>query len=217
MSKLEVREIGPISGETEVRLADGATAVGFGDPAMWEHTLTVKNPTDVTHIDFENVFTADYEIYKVIMQNVHPVTTGDVRLKLGAPNSSDGVVAELQWNMQGWSVQGTVAGGSGLTENYAKIGIESLPESSNQVYAGQNIEMTFWQPYSSSTLTKCSFYGLGFNNSANHQLPLIGGFTDRTNLNTSGASCRGFVINGNGGIQGTPTTRFDIYGYKEQS
>jgi len=30
MSKLEVREIGPISGETEVRLADGATAVGFG-------------------------------------------------------------------------------------------------------------------------------------------------------------------------------------------
>jgi len=31
MSKLEVREIGPISGETEVRLADGATAVGFGD------------------------------------------------------------------------------------------------------------------------------------------------------------------------------------------
>ena len=31
MSKLEVREIGPISGETEVRLADGATAIGFGD------------------------------------------------------------------------------------------------------------------------------------------------------------------------------------------
>ena len=30
MSKLEVREIGPISGETEVRLADGATAIGFG-------------------------------------------------------------------------------------------------------------------------------------------------------------------------------------------
>jgi hypothetical protein len=30
MSKLEVREIGPISGESEVRLADGATAVGFG-------------------------------------------------------------------------------------------------------------------------------------------------------------------------------------------
>ena len=30
MSKLEVREIGPISGETEVRLAEGATAVGFG-------------------------------------------------------------------------------------------------------------------------------------------------------------------------------------------
>jgi len=29
MSKLEVREIGPISGETEVRLAEGATAVGF--------------------------------------------------------------------------------------------------------------------------------------------------------------------------------------------
>ena len=30
MSKLEVKEIGPISGETEVRLAEGATAVGFG-------------------------------------------------------------------------------------------------------------------------------------------------------------------------------------------
>ena len=30
MSRLEVREIGPISGETEVRLAEGATAVGFG-------------------------------------------------------------------------------------------------------------------------------------------------------------------------------------------
>ena len=34
MSKLEVREIGPISGETEVRLADGATAVGFGGDNM---------------------------------------------------------------------------------------------------------------------------------------------------------------------------------------
>ena len=41
MSKLEVKEIGPISGETDltlgqsggtVTLADGATAVGFGDP-----------------------------------------------------------------------------------------------------------------------------------------------------------------------------------------
>jgi hypothetical protein len=226
MSKLEVREIGPISGETDlelgqsggtVTLSDGATAVGFGDTAMWEHILTVKNPTDVDHIDFENVFTADYEIYRVIMQNVHPVVAGDIRLKLGAPNPSVGVVPLIQWSTQGWSVQGTPAGEAGYTENYAKIGIQSLPESPTTPYAGQNIEMTFWQPYSSSTLTKGSFYGVGYNNNANSQLPLIGGFTDRTNLNGIGASCQGFIINATGGIQGTPTTKVDIYGYKEQS
>ena len=190
---------------------------GLGDTAMWEHILTVKNPTDVDHINFENVFTADYEIYKVIMQNVHPVTIGDIRLKLGAPNPSDGVIPLIQWNAQGWSVQGVLSGGYGSTENYAKIGIDSVPESPTITYAGQNIEMTFWQPYSSSTLTKGSFYGMGYNSSSNHQLPLVGGFTDRANIDPGGASCRGFVINGVGGIQGTPTTKFDIYGYREQS
>ena len=226
MSKLEVREIGPISGETDLKLgqsggtvtlADGATAVGFGDTAMWEHILTVKNPTNVNHIDFENVFTADYEIYRVIMQNVHPVAVGDVRLNLGAPNPSVGIVPVIQWNAQGWTIQGAIAGGAGLTENYAKIGINCLPESPTVDYAGQDIEMTFWQPYSSSTLTKGTFYGTGFSNSANFQFPLVGGFSDKSNVGTGGASCRGFVINGQGGIQGTPTTKVDIYGYKEQS
>jgi hypothetical protein len=217
MSKLEVREIGPISGETEVRLADGATAVGFGDTAMWEHILTVKNPTDVDHIDFENVFTADYEIYKVIMQNVHPVAKGDVRLKLGSPNPSDGIISVLQWNIQGWSVQGNIAGESGAAQDYAKIGINCIPESPTIVHAGQNIEMTFWQPYSSSTITKCSFYGSGYNDNSNWELPLIGGFTDRENYMSGGAGCQGFVIDATGGIQGTLTTKVDIYGYKEQS
>ena len=40
MSKLEVREIGPISGETEVRLADGATAIGFGGGLASVQTFT---------------------------------------------------------------------------------------------------------------------------------------------------------------------------------
>ena len=226
MSKLEVKEIGPISGETDltlgqsggtVTLADGATSIGFGDTAMWEHILTVKNPTDVASVQFEDVFTADYKIYKVIMENVHPITRGVIRLKLGAPNPSDDVVPVVYWNLQGWSVQGTPSGGAGYGDNYSKIGIDSLPEDSGTQYSGQNIEMTFWQPYSSSTATKASFYGYGYNHSANHQLPVIGGFADGTNNANGGASCRGFVINGNGGIQGTPTTRFDIYGYKEQS
>lgn len=39
MSKLEVREIGPISGETEVRLAEGATAVGFGKVLQYDYQL----------------------------------------------------------------------------------------------------------------------------------------------------------------------------------
>ncbi len=226
MSKLEVREIGPISGETDLKLgqsggtvtlADGATSIGFGDTAMWEHILTVKNPTDVADVQFEDVFTADYEIYRVIMQNIHPVTVGDIRLKLGAPNPSDGFVPLIQWNTQGWSIQGSMSGGSGFNDNYVKIGIDCPPESTTDDYAGQNMEMTFWQPYSPSTITKANFYGIGFNNSANSQLPLIGGFKDRTNIGTGGDSCRGFVINGPGGSQGTPTTRFEIYGYKEQS
>ena len=43
MSKLEVREIGPISGETEVRLADGATAIGFGGGKVPQVVQTIKS------------------------------------------------------------------------------------------------------------------------------------------------------------------------------
>ncbi len=48
MSKLEVREIGPISGETEVRLADGATAVGFGGGKLLQVVQGVYSTQIVT-------------------------------------------------------------------------------------------------------------------------------------------------------------------------
>jgi hypothetical protein len=47
MSKLEVREIGPISGETEVRLADGATAIGFGGGKVLQYDFMFQN-TEIT-------------------------------------------------------------------------------------------------------------------------------------------------------------------------
>lgn len=47
MSKLEVREIGPISGETEVKLADGATAVGFGGGKVLKYDYQFQN-TELT-------------------------------------------------------------------------------------------------------------------------------------------------------------------------
>ena len=63
MSKLEVREIGPLSGETEVRLAEGATAVGFGggkvlkyDYQFWNTELTTTS-TDWMDTGFELNFT----------------------------------------------------------------------------------------------------------------------------------------------------------------
>jgi len=63
MSKLEVREIGPISGETEVRLADGATAVGFGGGKVIQYDFMFQNQeittssTDWLDTGFELNFT----------------------------------------------------------------------------------------------------------------------------------------------------------------
>ena len=63
MSKLEVREIGPISGESEVRLADGATAIGFGGGKVLQYkhmiygTETITSSTDWLDTGFELDFT----------------------------------------------------------------------------------------------------------------------------------------------------------------
>ena len=68
MSKLEVREIGPISGETEVRLADGATAVGFGGETpvkAWVNfdakaDLTIRGSMNVSSVSDNGV--GDYTV-----------------------------------------------------------------------------------------------------------------------------------------------------------
>ena len=69
MSKLEVREIGPISGETDLKLgqsggtvtlADGATAVGFGDP---------NNLDIVQYVSFDRTKTYSINVWHVITES----------------------------------------------------------------------------------------------------------------------------------------------------
>lgn len=192
----------------------GATQTGIN--STWKHLSTTSNTSDVTQIDFEDVFTSDYSVYKVYMVNVHQQdSNGNIELRLGEPNPSDGLVPQLGFNIGGYSIQGTRRGEAGYTYEYARIGINTLPESSSVWYAGQFLEMTFWYPYGTDQLTRASFIGIGYDNAANQQMPVTGAFYDRTHQTTTPASCTGFRLSGGTGIQGTPTTKFHIYGLEQ--
>jgi hypothetical protein len=184
----------------------GATQTGIN--STWKHLSTTSNTSDVTQIDFEDIFTSDYNIYKMYMVNVHQQSTGgNIELRLGEPNPSDGFVR--------YSVQGTRRGEAGSSFEYARIGINTGTESSSDWYRGMFLEMTFWYPYGTDQLTRASFIGFGWDNDANYQMPVTGGFLDRTHQTTTPASCTGFRLSGGSGIQGTPTTKFHLYGLEQ--
>ena len=192
----------------------GATQTGIN--STWKHLSTTSNTSDVTQIDFEDIFTSDYNIYKMYMVNVHQQSTGgNIELRLGEPNPSDGLVPQLGFNIGGYSIQGTRRGEAGYTFEYARIGINTAAESSSVWYGGMFLEMTFWYPYGTDQLTRASFIGFGYDNDANLQMPVTGGFYDRTHQTTTPASCSGFRLSGGSGIQGTPTTKFHLYGVEQ--
>ena len=191
-----------------------ATKTGF--PATWAHISTTSNTSNVTQIDFEDVFSATYSVYKLVAVNIHAVdTNGDVDLKLGNPNPSDAVIANIGFSTAGWTNTGTLSSTAGVASDYARIGPDTVPETATVWYAGQNLEITFWNPHGTAQLTKGSFFGYGYNNSQNLQLPVLGGFYDRTNQVGTPVSSTGFRIVGTGGIQGTPTTKFYLYGLEQ--
>ena len=193
----------------------GATQTGIN--STWKHLSTTSNTSDVTQIDFEDVFTSDYNIYKMYMVNVHQQSTGgNIELRLGEPNPSDGFVPQLGFNIGGYSIQGTRRGEAGYTFEYARIGINTAAESSAVWYGGMFLEVTFWHPYGTDQLTRASFIGFGYDADANVQMPVTGAFYDRTHQGGLGpASCTGFRLSGGQGIQGTPTTKFHLYGLEQ--
>jgi len=192
----------------------GATQTGID--STWKHLSTTSNASDVTQIDFEDVFTSDYNVYKMYMVNVHQQSTGgNIELRLGEPNPSDGFVPSLGWNIGGYSIQGTRRGEASYNTEYAFVGINTAAESSSAWYGGMFLEMTFWHPYGTDQLTRASFIGFGYDNDANLQMPVTGGFYDRTHQAITPASCTGFRLSGGSGIQGTPTTKFHLYGLEQ--
>ena len=91
MSKLEVREIGPISGETEVRLADGATAVGFGGGKVLQVVQTVKTDIFSTIANGHTIWT-DITGFSL---SITPSSTSSKILLMGDVQGSASVYSQI--------------------------------------------------------------------------------------------------------------------------
>ena len=76
MSKLEVREIVPISGETEVRLADGATAVGFGGGKVLQYAISsyTAQPSTTSVIDNDGSVPQNSEGIEILTATITPTS-----------------------------------------------------------------------------------------------------------------------------------------------
>ena len=102
MSKLEVREIGPISGETEVRLADGATAVGFGGESPIKAWVNFNGSGTVAIRDSMNVSSiTDLGVgyYKVNFNS--PMSNADYAANISASPNEDGSVVPTNLSRTG--------------------------------------------------------------------------------------------------------------------
>ena len=192
--------------------ATGATITGFPQGGL-QHITTVTNTSDSSSIDIAGCFTSAYKNYRVVMNNVTPVTnTTHVYLNFG--NSDLSTIRDgYQW------IIGMFAA-SAAAENFyyenvssGSSGIRLATDMSNNLLYGINMSFDVYNPYESTTYTAFSGSGQTFNNSGNWGNMYLFSGSVRVSPGTQDESLRITAQSGN--MDGNTLCSVSVYGYAE--
>ena len=193
--------------------ATGATITGFPQGGL-QHINTVTNTSDSSSIDIAGCFTSTYKNYRVVMNNVTPVTnTTHIYLNFG--NSDLSTIRDgYQWVMATYAA-GFSGGAQQYSENVSSgsSGIRLATDMSNDLLYGVNMSFDVYNPYASTTYTAFSGSGQTFNNSANWGNMFVFSGSVRVPTGTQDESMRITAQTGN--MDGNTLCSVSVYGYAE--
>ena len=193
--------------------ATGATITGFPKGGL-QHITTVTNTSDASSIDIEGCFTSSYTNYRVVINNVSPVTDAQhVYLNFG--NSDLSVIEDgYQW------IIGMFSASAGAENFYyenvssGSSGVRLATDMTNDTYYGVNVSFDCYAPYATNTYTAFSGSGQTFNLNGNWgNMYLFSGSTRSADTPASDESMRITIQNGN--VDGNSNCSVTVYGYAE--
>lgn len=189
-----------------------ATKTGFPQGGL-QHITTVTNTSDSSSIDIVGCFTSAYKNYRVVMNNITPVTDStNVYLNFGNSDLStirDGYQYVMYTNSAGaaanqLSSQNVASGSSGII---------IAASMSNDLLYGINMVIDVFNPYSSSTYTAFCGNGQTFNNTGNWGNVWEFSGSVRVSPATQDESLRITAASGN--MDGNTLCSVSVYGYAE--
>lgn len=191
----------------------GATKTGFPEGGL-QHITTVTNTSDSSSIDIAGCFTSAYKNYRVVMNNVSPVSnTVHIYLNFGNSDLST-IEAGYQWILAMYSAS---AGSNNFYyENVSSgsSGIRLATDMSNDLLYGVNMSFDVYNPYANNTYTAFSGSGQTFNNSANWgNTYVFSGSTRAADSSVRSESMRITAQSGN--MDGNTLCSVSVYGYAE--
>ena len=193
--------------------ATGATITGFPQGGL-QHITTVTNTSDASSIDIAGCFTSTYRNYRVVMNNVSPVTdTQHVYLNFGNSDLST-IEAGYQWILGMFSA--SVGAENFYYENVTSgsSGIRLATDMSNDLLYGVNMSFDVYAPYANDTYTAFSGSGQTFNNSGNWgNTYLFSGSTRAADSSVRSESMKITAQSGN--IDGNTNCSVTVFGYAE--
>ena len=192
--------------------ATGATITGFPQGGL-QHITTVTNTSDSSSIDIAGCFTSTYKNYRVVMNNITPVTnTTHIYLNFG--NSDLSTIRDgYQWILAMYAA--SASANNFYYENVASgsSGIRLATDMSNDLLYGVNMCIDVYNPYASTTYTAFSGNGQTFNNSANWGNMFVFSGSVRVSPGTQDESLRITAQSGN--MDGNTLCSVSVYGYAE--
>ena len=193
--------------------ATGATITGFPQGGL-QHITTVTNTSDASSIDIAGCFTSTYNNYRVVMNNVSPVTDGK-HIYLNFGNSDLSTIEDgYQWIIAMWSA--SISSENFYYENVSSgsSGIELAHNMSNDTLYGVNMSFDIYAPYANDTYTAFSGSGQTFNNDANWgNMYLFSGSTRAADSSVRSESMR--ITSQSGNVDGNTNCSVTVFGYAE--
>ena len=189
-----------------------ATKTGFPQGGL-RHITTVTNTSDSSSIDIPGCFSSTYKNYRVVMNNVTPVTDStSVYLNFG--NSDLSTIRDgYQWALGMYPAGFTTNQPYSENVSSGSAGIKLTHNSSNNLLYGVNMVIDVFNPYSSSTYTAFSGHGQVFNNAGNWGNIYIFTGSVRVSPGTQDESLRITAASGN--MDGNTLCSVSVYGYAE--